>query len=155
MCVFYARVLVALRWRAFQICSPIFRGISWAIKMNSGILPLPLTLILKISLKEHIPVLTKNETEQQKKNLHEISHFRGRRRTSPRHYVLSCFPTPASCTPLRMAFLGQAVERNGWFLAQRWRTVWCGVAFTYRAGKTKRAWSCRSCQSRLSTHVHI
>lgn len=155
MCVFYARVPVALRQRAFQICSPIFRGISWAIKMNSGILPHPLTLILKISLKEHIPVLTekKKQNNNNKKKLHEISHFRGRRRTSHRHDVLSFFPTPDSFTPLRMAFFGQAVQRNGWFLAQQWRTVWYGVAFTYRAGK--RAWSCRSCQSRLSTRMHI
>lgn len=33
--------------------------------MNSGILPLPLTLILKISLKEHIPVLTKKTPVKQ------------------------------------------------------------------------------------------
>lgn len=31
--------------------------------MNSGILPLPLTLILKISLKEHIPVLAKKKKQ--------------------------------------------------------------------------------------------
>lgn len=138
MCVFYAGVPVALRQRAFQICSPIFRGIAWAIKMNSGILPHPLTLILKISLKEHIPVLTKKkETEQQRqKNLHEISHFRGRRRTSPWHLCaeLSSHPRQLHSLENGIFWAGCAEEQLVPGIAVEDSLVWSGF---YLYGRKK------------------
>lgn len=131
---------------------PLFSGVYHGpLRWILGSCPFPSPLILKISLKEHIPVLTKKETEQKKEKLHEIAHFRGR-------LEIMCwvaFPPQTHCTPLRLTFCGQAVERTGWVLMQ-WRSeVWCGVTVTCRAVKRKGAWSCRSCRSRLSTHVRI
>lgn len=69
--------------------------------MNSGILPHPLTLILKISLKEHIPVLTKKKKQNNSDKKICMKYLTSGGGGGPAHdiYVLSCLPTPDSCTP--------------------------------------------------------
>lgn len=137
MCGFYAVVPVALRQRAFHICSPIFRGIAWAIKMNSGLLPHPLTLILKISLKEHIPVLTKKKKQSNNNKKICMKYLTSGGGGGPAHDIMCwvAFPLQTAALLREWNFLGRLCRgTTGSWHSSGGHLVWSGF---YLQGRKK------------------
>lgn len=155
MCGFYAVVPVALRQRAFHICSPIFRGIAWAIKMNSGLLPHPLTLILKISLKEHIPVLTKKKKQSNNNKKICMKYLTSGGGGGPAHDIMCwvAFPLQTAALLREWNFLGRLCRGT----TGSWHSSGgqSGMEWLLPTGQEKELGLAGVASPRLSTHLHI